>query len=81
MPVYLRATGAVSIDEFTLGLGVVAETEPPHVVSEPCQFQRQLPESAEMVVKEIFPHVLSFGENENLQLNTGISFVESRFTT
>lgn len=81
MPDYLCARGAVSIDEFTLGLGVVAETESPHVVSESCQFQRQLAESAELVVKEIFPHVLTFGENKNLQLNTGSSFVESRFTT
>jgi hypothetical protein len=32
-----------------------------------------------MVVKEIFPHVLTFGENKNLQLNTGIYFVERQF--
>ncbi len=43
----------------------IAQSDSLKLMTAAGQFQRQLPESSEAVIQEVFAHVLALGQNEN----------------
>jgi hypothetical protein len=54
-------------DEVSFSATAVAQRKPFDVMTEPGQFERQLPKPAEVIVDQILRHILPFSENENTQ--------------
>jgi hypothetical protein len=68
VPGHGRFGRSIPIFDLILLLRAVTQANSENLVSESSQLERDLTKPAESIVEQILPHVLTFGEDQNLHL-------------